>query len=116
MSLLCELFARKATIHVGAFAIFKTDTLRVGEVSMFVRVADNEFCVLSKWDRAGGCSDFARYMFVEGASILIPVTALECPVTHRLSDDRRSTCHLSIASTCSMKTTSCSNHRCSLEP
>ena len=46
--------ARNGTIHVGDFAIFKTDTLRVGEVSMFVRVADNEFCVLSKWDRAGG--------------------------------------------------------------
>ena len=106
LSLLCELFseatasnvrvasmckARNGTIHVGDFAIFKTDTLRVGEVSMFVRVADNEFCVLSKWARVGGCSDFARYMFVEGASILIPVTALECPVTHRLSDDRRTT-------------------------
>ena len=83
--------ARNGTIHVRDFAFFELDTFRMGEVVMFVFVGGHELCVLSKWSRAGGGSDFARYEFVDGASMLVPLSALECPVTHRLSDDGKTT-------------------------
>jgi hypothetical protein len=79
------------TIKVGDLVMFLLDTIRVGEVSMFVQSGSNELCVLSKWERDGGDVMFARYKLVKEASIMVPVFALECALTHRPSDDRSCT-------------------------
>ena len=79
------------TIKLGDLVMYVLDTIRVGEVSMFLHVGSSELCVLSKWERDGGDVMFAGFRLVNESSILVPVFALECALTHRPSADRERT-------------------------